>query len=220
MVHFTHSFRPEIVLFGEGQQFKLPLALEAGNSIIVKSQPDGQISVARFRPAQADERRTVKNSVIEVIRAIAAVGGDYPDAVQALQEAHASGALASRLEVDALPDWGRTFERNHKVASSAASPGDTKLASASSIGAKHNSKSAHSETDDSENEDDDSGLTELKASTPSPACSAVRAPKFTTESTSSSDSSRSSSSSGKSTDNSLDNSTGAASKSSSQPADF
>ena len=45
MVHVTHSYRPEIVLFGEDQQFRLPMTLEAGNSIIVKSQPDGQISI-------------------------------------------------------------------------------------------------------------------------------------------------------------------------------
>jgi len=115
MVHVTHSFRPEIVLFGEGQEFTLPLALEAGNSIIVKSLDDGEISVARFSRKEPDQRRTVKNSVAEAIRAIAAVGGDYPDAVQALEEARASGALSSRFEVDAIPEWGRAYDRNHRL---------------------------------------------------------------------------------------------------------
>jgi hypothetical protein len=116
MVHVTHSFRPEIVLFGEGQEFTTPLAIEAGNSIIVKSLDSGEISVARFSSKEPDQRRTVKNSVAEVIRAIAAVGGDYPDAVQALQEARAEGALPSRFEVDAIPEWGRTYDRNHRLA--------------------------------------------------------------------------------------------------------
>jgi flagellar basal body P-ring protein FlgI len=130
MVHVTHSFRPEIVLFGEGQQFTTPLAIEAGNSIIVKSLEDGDISVARFSSKQPDQRRTVKNSVADVIRAIAAVGGDYPDAVQALQEARAEGALASRFEVDAIPEWGRTYDRNHRLAHDSAGESgnaDTKI---------------------------------------------------------------------------------------------
>ena len=38
-----------------------------------------------------------------MIRAIVELGGTYPDVVQALQEAKASGTLASRFEIDALP---------------------------------------------------------------------------------------------------------------------
>jgi hypothetical protein len=49
--------------------------------------------------------------VDEVVRAIVELGGTYPDVVQALQEAKASGALPSRLEVDALPEAGRTYDR-------------------------------------------------------------------------------------------------------------
>ncbi len=117
MIHVTHSYRPEVVVFGEGQQFQLPLALEAGNSIIVKSQADGRISIARFSTDASDERRTVENRVDEVIRAIADLGGDYPDVVQALQQARTNGALASRFEVDAVPERGRVYDRNRKLAS-------------------------------------------------------------------------------------------------------
>ncbi len=101
MVHVTHSYRPEVVLFGEGQQFKLPMNADAGNTIIVKSQEDGKISIARFAVHQADKRQVVENTVEAVIRGIAEVGGDYPDVVQALQQARANGSLASRFEVDA-----------------------------------------------------------------------------------------------------------------------
>jgi hypothetical protein len=116
MVHVTHSFRPEVVLFGEGQKFELPITLEAGNSIIVKSQPDGQIRVSRFAAKERDRTVTVKNSVDEVIRAIAEVGGDYPDVVQALQQARSGGTLVSRFEVDAIPERGREYNRNRKLA--------------------------------------------------------------------------------------------------------
>ena len=46
-----------------------------------------------------------------MIRAIVALGGTYPDVVQALQQAKADGALPSRFEVDALPQPGRQYDR-------------------------------------------------------------------------------------------------------------
>ena len=49
----------------------------------------------------------MSTSVDEVIRAIVALGGTYPDVVQALQQAKTDGALVSRFEVDALPESGR-----------------------------------------------------------------------------------------------------------------
>ncbi len=116
MVHVTHSYRPEVVVFGEGQQFKLPMTVDAGNTIIVKSQSDGKISIARFAVGQPDKRQVVENTVEAVIRGIAEVGGDYPDVVQALQQARANGALASRFEVDAIPERGRIYDRNRRLA--------------------------------------------------------------------------------------------------------
>lgn len=118
MVHVTHSYRPEIVLFGEDQKFQLPFTLEAGNQVIVKSLPDGQISIARFSLKHPDQRRTVENSVADVIRGIVEVGGDYPDAVQALQQAQSNGALLTRFEVDAIPERGRVYDRNRSLARS------------------------------------------------------------------------------------------------------
>jgi hypothetical protein len=116
MVHVAHSQRPEIVVLGEGQQFKLPMTVEAGNTIVVKSQDDGQISVVKLSATAADKRTLVENSIEAVIRGIAEVGGDYPDVVQALQQARANGSLTSRFEVDALPERGRLYDRNRRLA--------------------------------------------------------------------------------------------------------
>jgi hypothetical protein len=176
MIHVTHSYRSEIVLFGEGQKFILPVTLEAGNSIIVKSQPDGEISVARFSAHEADQRRTVSNSVAEVIRAIATVGGDYPDAVQALQEARACGALDSRFEVDALPAWSRVYDRNHKLAQAAdESASGTKLA-AMTAQEKHGAKTAHAEVSPS-HDAGDAAPSELGAVDSLPSLFGSGAPK-------------------------------------------
>ena len=111
MVHVTRSHRPEVVLFGKDQHFELPLVLDAGKNIMVKGLGGGKITVSRFAPNAEPEQREVSTRVDDVVRAIVALGGTYPDVVQALQQAKSDGALASRFEVDALPQTGRRFDR-------------------------------------------------------------------------------------------------------------
>jgi flagellar basal body P-ring protein FlgI len=110
MVHITRNRVAEIVLFGLNQRFLTPLALYAGNKIVVTGAKDGEISVSKFVPHEADQKRVVSNRVDDVIRAIVELGGTYPDVVQALQEAKAAGCLEGRFEVEALPEVGRNYE--------------------------------------------------------------------------------------------------------------
>jgi flagellar basal body P-ring protein FlgI len=112
MIHVTRSRRPEIVLFGRDQCFTTPLAVEAGNRILLTGRTPGEVVLSKFVPNEPDQKRVVSSLVDEVIRAIVELGGAYPDVVQALQQAKASGALASRFEIDALPEAGRTFDRH------------------------------------------------------------------------------------------------------------
>ena len=111
MIHIARTKKPEIVLFGEDQSFQGSLSVEAGNRILINSLPSGEIAVAKYVVGEPDQRRLTTPRVEEVIRAIVELGGTYPDVVQALQEARLAGGLASRLEVDALPTAGRTYER-------------------------------------------------------------------------------------------------------------
>ena len=69
-----------------------------------------ELVVSRFVPDEPDQQRIVPNQLEAMIRAIAELGGCYPDVVQALAQAKAQGALSSRFEVDALPEPGRTYE--------------------------------------------------------------------------------------------------------------
>jgi flagellar basal body P-ring protein FlgI len=117
MIHVTHSHLPEVVLFGKDQQLQLPLVLDAGKNIMVNGLNGNRIKVARFRAGAEVEQRLVTTRVDEVIRAIVELGGTYPDVVQALQQSKADGALASRFEVDALPEPGRPFDRHAEQAS-------------------------------------------------------------------------------------------------------
>lgn len=112
MVHVTHSRRAELVLFGRDQRLTTPLAVNAGNQIMVTSVGPDEISIARFAVNEPEQKRIVSAKLDEVIRAIVELGGRYPDVVQALQEAKLSGALTSRFEVDALPEAGRTYRRD------------------------------------------------------------------------------------------------------------
>jgi hypothetical protein len=112
MIHVTRSHLPEIVLFGKDQRFKAPLVLDAGKNILVNGKADGKIMVSRFTAGDEPQKREVSTRVDEVIRAIVELGGTYPDVVQTLQQAKTAGALSGRLEVDALPQSGRRYDRN------------------------------------------------------------------------------------------------------------
>jgi flagellar basal body P-ring protein FlgI len=125
MVHVTRSFRPEIVLFGSDQHFKLPLVLDAGKNILVNGMSGEQVTISRFRPGMPPEKRVVSTSVDEVIRTIVELGGAYADVVQALQQAKTDGALASRFRIDALPDVGRQYDRTAETADGEAQDADT-----------------------------------------------------------------------------------------------
>lgn len=107
MVHIARSRQAEIVLFGRNQRLRGPVSLEAGKDILVVCRKPGEVTVSRFAVGEPDQRRTVSDRLEEIIRAIAELGGTYPDVVQALQEAQAAGALEGRLEIDALPRVGR-----------------------------------------------------------------------------------------------------------------
>jgi flagellar basal body P-ring protein FlgI len=111
MIHVTHNRLPEIVLFGKDQNLLTPISVNAGNQIMVNSTNPKEITVSKFAVKEADQKRVVSPKVDEVIRTVVELGGTYPDVVQMLQEAKASGALASRFEIDAVPEAGRTYER-------------------------------------------------------------------------------------------------------------
>ncbi len=120
MIHVTRSFRPEVVLFGQEQTLQAPFVLEAGKSILIKGTAESdKVTISRFVVGQPDQKRIVSLKIDEVIRAVVELGGAYPDVVQALQQAKSRRALASRFEVDALPDADRAYRPRDTVADAA-----------------------------------------------------------------------------------------------------
>ncbi len=112
MVHVCTHKRAEVVLFGKEHPLRGQFFLEAGSRIVVRPNRDNpeELVVSRFVVGEPDQQRIVPNQLDAMIRAIAELGGNYPDVVQALVQAKAQGALTSRFEVDALPEPGRSYE--------------------------------------------------------------------------------------------------------------
>lgn len=114
MIHVTSSHKPEIVMFGGPHELRLPVVLDAGQRILVNGLKGNEIKVSRFGPNEPTQERVVTTNVEAVIRAVVDLGGDYPDVVQMLQQAKNAGALSSRFRVNALPEPGREFDREHE----------------------------------------------------------------------------------------------------------
>ena len=109
MVHVARSRRAEVVLFGAEEQLRTPVILDAGKYIQVNGTSPDKVEVVKILPGEPEQRQQVTAKLDHVIRAIVEVGGSYPDVVQALTQAKATGSLRCRFEVDALPDWGRKY---------------------------------------------------------------------------------------------------------------
>ncbi|HEY4308579.1 MAG TPA: flagellar basal body P-ring protein FlgI [Pirellulales bacterium] len=117
LVHVTRSYRPEIVVFGQEQRLTTPFMFEAGKEIMISGKDD-RVTIARFAPNQPDQKRVVSTRLDDCIRAIADLGGSYPDVVQALQQAKAKGALAGRFAIDSIPSGGRRYDRGNSTSKS------------------------------------------------------------------------------------------------------
>ncbi len=111
MVHATKNHRPELVLFSRDIELKPPFVLDAGNRIMVQCKDGYEVIVSRFSSGNDDQKRTVTTSLDEIIRAVAELGGTYPDVVRMLQEASKQKTLTCRFEIDALPEAGRVYKR-------------------------------------------------------------------------------------------------------------
>ncbi len=112
MIHLTHRQKAEIVLFGSEQEFRTPMALNAGPHIMVNC-PTGsdEVVVSRYRVGQKDQRKVVSRKIADVIRAAAEMGASYPDLAQMLVQAERQKNLPGKIGIDMLPEAGRYYER-------------------------------------------------------------------------------------------------------------
>ena len=112
MVHITAQRHPEIVLFGTNIFLRQPFTLDAGPLIFVNGRTPNEVVVSTLAISGAGERRTVSNRLDEIIRAVAEIGGTYPDVVQLIRQADKTGVLPCPLEIDCLPLPNRIYRRS------------------------------------------------------------------------------------------------------------
>jgi len=113
LVHLTHRGQTEIVIFGADQEMKLPLALRAGNHIIVSAPPGSdKVSVSRFQVGRPDRKEIVSPRIEEIIRACDSLGASYPDIAGMLAQAERQSNLPGAIAVDELPEAGRLYYRD------------------------------------------------------------------------------------------------------------
>ncbi|MCA9068340.1 MAG: flagellar basal body P-ring protein FlgI [Planctomycetaceae bacterium] len=112
LVHLTNRRKAEVVLFNSDQKFDTPIALRAGEHILITGSPGSEtIAVSRYEVGRPDQRQEVSRNIADVIRAVSSMGASYPDVAQMLVQAEQQHNLPGSLEIDALPKAGRTYFR-------------------------------------------------------------------------------------------------------------
>ncbi len=151
LIHLTTWRKAEVVLFGEGQEFRPPVAVRAGPHILVTATGGSDhITVSRYQVGKPERRETVSLKIADVIRSVARLGASYPDIAQMLVQAERQESLATIVEIDALPKAGRTYHRPTE-AQVAGRRNQTRIGSAQMI---PNLYSSFSEDGDKESRED------------------------------------------------------------------
>lgn len=112
LIHLTQLQRAEIVLFGKDQQFRTPLAVQAGNHVWLNAQSGSPtITISRYQVGQAPRKKVVPTRVADVIRTAVEFGATYPDIVQMLVQAQRQHNVPGQIAIDTMPRTGRIYLR-------------------------------------------------------------------------------------------------------------
>ncbi|MCA9016667.1 MAG: flagellar basal body P-ring protein FlgI, partial [Planctomycetaceae bacterium] len=111
MIHITHRKHPEVVLFGSKQEFRVPIAVRAGEVLITGAAGTDELIVSKYEVGEPDQRKRVSKNIAVVIRTAVEMGASYPDIAQMILQAHQQGNIEGQVEIDALPEGGRMYYR-------------------------------------------------------------------------------------------------------------
>ncbi len=103
-IHFATGKRPEVVLFGDTPKLVPPFSILAGPEFTLRAE-EGKTTclVSRFTARKGKQTKECSLEVADVLRAVAALGGNYADAVEVLREAESCKGLSCAVKADALP---------------------------------------------------------------------------------------------------------------------
>jgi hypothetical protein len=104
MVHISTSRRAEIVLFGQPATLIAPFRIKAGEFTVTAAEGDNRCTVSRFQvDAGRMDQKLCSMRIEDVLRILANLGGQYPDAVEFLRQVERNRCLTCAVQVDALP---------------------------------------------------------------------------------------------------------------------
>lgn len=103
LVYFAVERRSEVVLFGDNIQLVTPVRLLVGPEFTVTAETgDDRVTVSRIT-TEGMQQRLCSLRLDEVLRTIAAMGGQYPEAVDLLRKLDDRRGLNCRIGVNCLP---------------------------------------------------------------------------------------------------------------------
>ncbi len=111
LVHISTSRRAEVVFFGEGAALEPPFSFLAGPEFTVTAGADDErCTVSRFSLRNGTGRMQCSLKLLDVLRALAELGGEYPDAVELMRQADKCQCLSCPVKVDALPQATSVYD--------------------------------------------------------------------------------------------------------------
>lgn len=104
MVYFAVNKRAEIICFGEAVYLETPVKILAGPDFTVTAEAgDKRCTVSHFHSEGAVERRQCSLRLDDVLRTMAELGAQYPDALDLLRKADDRRCLSCGVRVQTLP---------------------------------------------------------------------------------------------------------------------
>lgn len=104
LVHVSTGQRAEVAFFGEQPRLVAPFKVLAGEFTVTAERGDDRCTVGRFvlNPPSMG-RRQCSFRLEDVLRTMAALGGQYPDAVELLRQVEYRKCLTAPVRFDATP---------------------------------------------------------------------------------------------------------------------
>ena len=118
LVHLAWRERPEIVLFGDDIELKLPALIFAGKRIMIDGRQGDAVKVSVFRQQDGDTHEHCSARMDDILGVVARLGGTYPEVVQLLRQARDRDYLTARLAFDSVPEIGGASRETRLTATS------------------------------------------------------------------------------------------------------
>jgi flagellar basal body P-ring protein FlgI len=110
LVHIASRGRAEIVLFGEDPCLIPPFPILAGEFTITANKEDEKCTVTRISLRHGKSKLQCGLKLNDVLRTLAAMGGEYADAVEFLRRVDQLQCLNCPVAVDALPQATSVYD--------------------------------------------------------------------------------------------------------------